>query len=257
MSTKKTRGKATSKRRQGNARTAPKRTRRTRADPFSTAYKGPSAVAQFVDQMVEQIAQAAAADPKDPHARHDAFAWQTPFLAALRLDPNVSAAAVAANVTRQYVYEVRSLKNKDGTLKEGEALEAAQEFAAAWDDAIQTSLDALESAVRHRAANGLIRKKFTRTGEPIMDPATGAQYVEYEYSDSLAQFLLRVHRYGDKHQHEITGKGGAPIEVRTKNLAALDDSDLESEITDLLAKRNAALGGIVAGTGAEAEDTAP
>ncbi len=136
------------------------------------------------------------------------------FLSALRVNPNISAAARSAGVTRQYVYDVRSYKNKDGAAKQGDELKRAQEFAAAWDDAIQESLDELEAEARRRAFNGLLRKKFTRGGEAIIDPETGAQYAEYEYSDTLMQFLLKVHRYGDKHQHELTGKDGAPIEVR-------------------------------------------
>lgn len=80
-----------------------------------------------------------------------------------------------------------------------------------------------------------------------MDPATGQQYFEYEYSDTLMQFLLRAHRYGDKSKVEITGKDGAPIAVRT-DFAALNDDELESEIDKLLAKRSAALGGFALGT---------
>ncbi len=121
----------------------------------------------------------------------------------------MSAAARAAGVARQYAYECRELKNKAG-----DELKRAQEFAAAWDDAIEESLDDLESEARRRAFAGLIRKKFTRSGEPIMDPDTDAQYFEYEYSDTLMQFLLRVHRYGDKNKVEITGANGGPLEVR-------------------------------------------
>lgn len=191
---------------------------------------------------------------KKPQARHDAFAWQKPFLEALRLDPNVSAAARAAGVTRQYVYEVRELKNKDGSSKEGEALEATKQFIAAWDDAIQESLDDLESELRHRAKVGEIRKKFTRTGEPIIDPETGRQYIEVEKSDTLGMFLLKVHRYGDKHQHEISGPGGGAIPMKS-DLSTLDDVELDERIDELLAKRRAALGAVVAGTGIAATDT--
>lgn len=146
--------------------------------------------------------------------RHDAFAWVEPFLAALRNNPNVSAAARAVGVSRQYAYDVRDSKNKDGSPKKGDALALARKFDAAWKDALEESLDELEAEARRRAFNGLLRKKFTRGGEAIIDPETGAQYAEYEYSDTLMQFLLKVHRYGDKHQHELTGKDGAPIEVR-------------------------------------------
>lgn len=145
---------------------------------------------------------------KLPQARHDAFAWQDTFLAALRRDPNVSAAARKAHVTRQYVYEVRATEGK-----KDEALTAAKQFAAAWDDAIEEALDTLEAEARRRALNGLPRKKFTGKGEAVIDPATGKQYVEHEYSDALMQFLLRVRRYGEKKHVEVTGKDGAPIQV--------------------------------------------
>lgn len=178
------------------------------------------------------------------------------------MNPNISAAARSASVTRQYVYDVRSLKTKDGAPKEGDELKRAQEFAAAWDDAIQESLDDLESEARRRARFGVTRLKFTRGGDPIYLPNTGdeqIQYSEQEYSDSLMQFLLRVHRYGDKHQHELTGKDGAPIAVR-HDISALDDESLESEIDKLLARRGSlagretALGAIVGGTGSAAQD---
>jgi|GEM_PF-6763380 len=149
-----------------------------------------------------------AKSPKASRARHDAFAWQTPFLTALRRDPNVSAAARKARVTRQSAYAARVTEGKDG-----DALTAAQQFAAAWDDAIQEALDSLEAEAWRRSRDGLVRKKFTRGGDAIIDPATGKQYVEREYSDPLMQFLLRVHRYGEKKQVEVTGKGGEPIQV--------------------------------------------
>lgn len=150
---------------------------------------------------------------KKPHARHTAGQWKETFLRALRLDPNVSAAARTARVNRQYVYAARALNEADGKPKVGAARLDAQTFAAAWDDALAEALDELEAEARRRAHEGLVRKKFTRSGAPIMDPATGAQYIEREYSDALMMFLLRAHRYGERHAVEVTGKNGGPVEI--------------------------------------------
>lgn len=63
-------------------------------------------------------------------------------------------------------------------------------FADALADAERQSADVLEGVARHRAAEGIARKKFYR-GEPLIDPETGQQYVEREYSDTLLIFLLK------------------------------------------------------------------
>lgn len=189
----------------------------TKKGKRQTSRKTTKARGERTRTRAERTRTRAARSQKPPQARHDSFAWVEKFLRSLRVKPNISAAARSAGVTRQYVYDVRSLKNKDGAAKEGDDLKRAQEFAAAWDDAIQESLDELETEAWRRAKVGVTRLKFTRGGEPIYLPDTGdkkIQYGEQEYSDALMQFLLRVHRYGDKHQHELTGKDGAPIEVQ-------------------------------------------
>lgn len=68
--------------------------------------------------------------------------WRQAFLAALAKEGVVSEAARKAKVCRTYVYEVR---------------EADATFAAAWDDAIQQAVDALELVAIRRA-----RKKSDR-----------------------------------------------------------------------------------------------
>jgi hypothetical protein len=100
------------------------------------------------------------------------------------------------------------------------------EFAAAYAEAEQEAVERLEDAARHRATEGLLRKKFTKSGEPIIDPETGAQYVERQYSDTLLIVLLKAHapeKYRDKMDIEHSGKrGGAPIplSVRAEDLSA-------------------------------------
>jgi hypothetical protein len=83
--------------------------------------------------------------------------WKELFLAALHESPNVFAAARTAGVSRRNAYAAR---------------ESDSEFAAAWDDAIQRSVDDLEASAFRRA----------------------------EESDTLTIFLLKSHRrevYGD------------------------------------------------------------
>lgn len=86
-------------------------------------------------------------------ARHQKpKAWQPIFLDALREEPNVSRACRIAGISRRYAHMVR---HED------------PEFAAAWDEAVDASLDALEAAAFRRA---------------------------HETSDTLAIFLLKCHR---------------------------------------------------------------
>jgi len=96
------------------------------------------------------------------------------------------------------------------------------EFAKAWNEALDEALDALELEARRRAHDGLIKKKF-HEGAAIIDPATGEQYYEREYSDTLMIFLL---------------KGGRPEKYRDQfdvNLRKLSDEDLIAAAKGILA----------------------
>lgn len=115
--------------------------------------------------------------------------WKSRFLTTLRKSANVSASCKAAHISRKAAYAARSTDSKVG-----DSLRAAEEFANEWDEVIEAAVDDLEEEARRRAFHGLVRKKFTRTGGPIIDPATKRQYFEYEYSDTLMQTLLRAHR---------------------------------------------------------------
>ncbi|MBG0776275.1 MAG: hypothetical protein H0S85_07535 [Desulfovibrionaceae bacterium] len=92
------------------------------------------------------------------------------FLAALRGSGNVSEAARHAGVSRSRVYDLR-------------AEDAA--FAAAWDEALEAAVDALEEEVRRRALEGYEEPVFYG-GEQVG--------VKRRYSDSLLRFLLARHR---------------------------------------------------------------
>lgn len=78
-----------------------------------------------------------ATPPKRSPAREAERPWQTRFLEALVQVPSVSAAAQAAGVHRATAYKER---------------EKDPEFAAAWDEAEEIMVDAVEAAVLQEAA---------------------------------------------------------------------------------------------------------
>lgn len=126
--------------------------------------------------------------------KDDAPVWAPAFLAALRECGNVTVACGMAKIDRTTPYKHR---------------EADAEFASAWDAALLDAADLLEAAARKRATEGVRRKKFTRTGDPIMDEETGKQYEEYEYSDTLLIFLLKgalPEKYRERQEVKHTGK---------------------------------------------------
>lgn len=137
--------------------------------------------------------------------------WSKAFLTSLAISGIVGAACAAAEIERSTAYRLR---------------ENDETFAAEWEEALDTAADALESEARRRAERGVQRLKFHNgvlikvqaespegiplvdvDGNPIMVP-----YVEHEYSDTLAIFLLKgmkPEKYRDR--HEVTGKDGAPL----------------------------------------------
>lgn len=120
------------------------------------------------------------------------------FLDGLRETGVISYACKMAGIGQSTAYEWRS--NDDA-------------FAEAWKEALEEALDLLELEARRRAHDGLIKKKF-KDGEPIIDPETGQQYYEREYSDTLLIFLLkggRPERYRERTQMEVTGKDGSAL----------------------------------------------
>lgn len=107
------------------------------------------------------------ADPTKPTPKKR---WMRKFVDQLRLEPNVTNAAIAAGVNRQYVYDVR---NED------------QDFAREWDEALAVSVDKAEAELFRRAVEGV--------SKPVYQ---GGQLVGeiQEYADTLLIFLLKSHR---------------------------------------------------------------
>ena len=118
---------------------------------------------------------------KKPSAR----VWKPRFLAALAETANVTEAANQAGISRPQVYHVRSREPK---------------FAAAWDDAIEIAVDALEQEMRRRAMVGV--------KEPIYFKDQLIDHV-YKPSDTLAIFLAKAHRpekFRERHHVELDAK---------------------------------------------------
>lgn len=92
------------------------------------------------------------------------------FCRLLLEDPNVTVAARAIGMSRRQMYTER---------------DNDEEFAAAWDAAIEEGIDTLEQEAARRAFKGVERGVYYQ-GERI-DTVR-------EYSDTLAIFLLKAHR---------------------------------------------------------------
>ena len=103
---------------------------------------------------------------------------QGPFLRRIAQGDGITEAAEALGICR-------STHNK--WLKEDPT------YKARYDEAIDEKVDRLEAIADHRATVGRLRKRFHKD-EPIIDPATGEQYVEYEPSDNLLMFRLKALR---------------------------------------------------------------
>lgn len=117
--------------------------------------------------------------------------WGDIYLKALSETGNVQESCRVAKISRRTPYE---RQERDKT------------FAAACKESLEEATEKLELEARRRALHGLERKKFDK-GVPLIDPATGEQYVEREYSDTLMIFLLKAHK-PDKYREKIDHRHG-------------------------------------------------
>lgn len=145
--------------------------------------------------------------------------WAKAFLVALARTGNIRQSCEVSEIGRTTAY---ALRDADPT------------FAADWETALEESADLLEQEVRRRAEQGVQRLKFHNgsaimvqalspegiplvndKNEPIMVP-----YVEHEYSDTLAIFLLkgiRPEKYRERADVRHSGK---------VNIGSLSDAEL-------------------------------
>jgi hypothetical protein len=107
------------------------------------------------------------------------------FLDALRLSPDVTAAAAAAGHNRRAFYRVR---------------ESDREFAEAWTDALEEGLDRVEAAMFRYATEGYVECTYDAQGNLVSrrvreDPTSAAR-------------LLAAHRpalWSERHRLEVDG----------------------------------------------------
>lgn len=165
--------------------------------------------------------------------------WRAVFLAALAEVPVVSRAAEAAGVTYRHVYKTR---------------EVDQEFAQAWEDAIEASLDKAEQEAFRRAVVGfeepVIHKgrmayRMELKTREVVHATTGEKHLEEyhtpvlddkgqpvpltvrKHSDGLLSLVLKGRRrYTDR--SEITGGDGKP-------LVPVDDTAAAARVAQLMA----------------------
>jgi hypothetical protein len=128
------------------------------------------------------------------------------FLAALRDIPNVSRAARVVHLSRRALYNIR---------------DDDSQFEAAWNDAIDEGIEAMEAEAMRRAVEGVDKPVFYQGDEVA---------VLREYSDTLLIFLLKAHR-PDKYREnkiDLTTDGG-PIGVTFSKVdyrESLPDNDV-------------------------------
>jgi hypothetical protein len=122
------------------------------------------------------------------------ISWHERFLVALKADRCVTNACRVAGTSRNVAFEHRT---------------KFPEFAKAWDEARMEHADAIEGAFIGRVLKGVISKKFTGAGDPIMDPATKQQYCEVDFNETAvlrALAALKPEVWSEKRRLELSGK---------------------------------------------------
>lgn len=66
-----------------------------------------------------------------------------------------------------------------------------QAFAAAEAESLKSACLLFEGEAIRRGTHGLRKYKFTAAGEPVMDPRTGEQYYDLEFSDTMLLAVLK------------------------------------------------------------------
>lgn len=142
------------------------------------------------------------------------------FLADFCLHGNLTRAAAAAGVDRGTVYKWQGRDSR---------------FAAAFAEAETEATERHEVEAHRRAVEGVLRKKFTAKGEPVIDPETKQQYVEREFSDNLLMFILKA-RAPDKYRerHEVHQRGEVAATVAHQHQHQFDWESLNVEQLRLL-----------------------
>jgi hypothetical protein len=118
------------------------------------------------------------------------------FLEALAAIGNVSRAMKAAKIPRRTLYDWRRNDN---------------EFAVAWEQALEESAGVLESEAHRRAVDGTLR--------PVYQGGKRVGSIR-EYSDTLLIFLMKglmPQKYRERFEH--SGEGGGPMVMEVRRFA--------------------------------------
>lgn len=110
--------------------------------------------------------------------------------------------------------------------------ETDPDFELAYEDAKESYAEILEAEAVKRATKGVMRYKFDRRGEPLIDPRTGKPYVEREFSDTLLIFMLKGLKpktYRENVKTELSGENGAPIETKTEIVVTYENVPTEAD----------------------------
>ena len=136
--------------------------------------------------------------------------WKAPFLETLEKTGNITVSAKLVEIDRKTAYNHR---------------DSDEEFAKAWDEALDKAIDLLEFEARRRGLRGV--------EEPVFQGGKEVGRIR-KYSDTLLIFLLkanRPHKYRDNSQFNVnlTGNGsGAPtIQI------AFGKPDLQEQAIDV------------------------
>jgi len=134
--------------------------------------------------------------------------WRAAFLTVFAETGNATAAADAAKIDPSTAYRAR---------------QTDLDFRQDWENAKLIAADSLRAEAWRRAVQGGRSYKFTKTGEPILHPETGAPYYEMVYSDALLTLLLKAYapdEFKDRSAVESTVKQ-APLYDLSKLSPAL------------------------------------
>lgn len=118
------------------------------------------------------------------------------FLSAFAELGAVGLASESAKVSRMNHYSWLRAEGSDG-----------DDYRAAFAEARECACDNLEAEALRRAKDGVRRLKF-HEGMAVIDPETGEPYVEHQFSDTLAIFLLKAMRpekYRERVDTQVSG----------------------------------------------------
>lgn len=127
--------------------------------------------------------------------------WQKAFLESLRKLGNITLACESAQIDRSTAYRRR---------------EADEAFAAAWEDALEESIDRLEAEARRRAEEGTLK--------PVFYQGDAVGFIK-EYSDTLMVLLLKAHRPEKYRERTDITSGGEKIQPITTIEVVKDRGD--------------------------------